>query len=318
MPWKETQVREERLKFIAAYLEGEWTMSELCRAYGISRPTGYEVLARYQAHGLDGVRERSRAAQHHPNQMAPALAEQVVQARHAHPRWGPRKLRAWMARKQPDVPWPAPSTIGTLLTRHGLVAPRRRVRRTPAAGGPGATGAGPNDVWCADFKGWFRTGDGRRCEPLTISDECSRFLLTCRAVERPDWEHTYPLFHRAFCAYGVPRAIRTDNGPPFASRGVGGLSRLALWWIKLGIRPQRIAPGKPQQNGRHERMHQTLKQAVARPPRASWPAQQRALEAFRHEYNYERPHEALHLAPPARRSLPRSLCRAPGAHQRRD
>ena len=266
MPWKEIQVMEERLKFIAAYLEGEWTMSELWRAYGISRPTGYEVLARYQAHGLDGVRERSRAAQHHPNQMAPALAEQVVQARHAHPRWGPRKLRAWMARKQPDVPWPAPSTIGTLLTRHGLVAPRRRVRRTPAAGGPGATGAGPNDVWCADFKGWFRTGDGRRCEPLTISDECSRFLLTCRAVERPDWEHTYPLFHRAFCAYGVPRAIRTDHGPPFASRGVGGLSRLALWWIKLGIRPQRIAPGKPQQNGRHERMHQTLNQAVARPP----------------------------------------------------
>ena len=305
MPWKETQVMEERLKFIAAYLEGEWTMSELWRAYGISRPTGYEVLARYQAHGLDGVRERSRAAQHHPNQMAPALAEQVVQARHAHPRWGPRKLRAWMARKQPDVPWPAPSPIGTLLTRHGLVAPRRRVRRPPAAGGgPGATGAGPNDVWCADFKGWFRTGDGRRCEPLTISDECSRFLLTCRAVERPDWEHTYPLFHRAFCAYGVPRAIRTDHGPPFASRGVGGLSRLALWWIKLGIRPQRIAPGKPQQNGRHERMHQTLKQAVARPPRASWPAQQRALEDFRHEYNYERPHEALHLTPPADHYVP--------------
>ena len=222
MPWKETQVMEERLKFIAAYLEGEWTMSELWRAYGISRPTGYEVLARYQAHGLDGVRERSRAAQHHPNQMAPALAEQVVQARHAHPRWGPRKLRAWMARKQPDVPWPAPSTIGTLLTRHGLVAPRRRVRRTPAAGGPGATGAGPNDVWCADFKGWFRTGDGRRCEPLTISDECSRFLLTCRAVERPDWEHTYPLFHRAFCAYGVPRAIRTDHGPRLPAAGWAG------------------------------------------------------------------------------------------------
>ena len=144
----------------------------------------------------------------------------------------------------------------------------------------------------------------RRWPPLTISDECSRFLLTCRAVERPDWEHTYPLFHRAFCDYGVPRAIRTDNGPPFASRGVGGLSRLALWWIKLGIRPQRIAPGKPQQNGRHERMHQTLKQAVARPPRASWPAQQRALEAFSHEYNYERPHEALHLTPPADHYVP--------------
>ena len=332
MPWKETQVMEERLKFIAAYLDGEWTMSELWRAYGISRPTGYEVLARYQAHGLDGVRERSRAAQHHPNQMAPALAEQVVQARHAHPRWGPRKLRAWMARKQPDVPWPAPSPIGTLLTRHGLVAPRRRVRRTPAAGGPGATGAGPNDVWCADFKGWFRTGDGRRCEPLTISDECSRFLLTCRAVERPDWEHIYPLFHRAFCAYGVPRAIRTDHGPPFASRGVGGLSRLALWWIKLGIRPQRIALGKPQQNGRHERMHQTLKQAVARPPRAEWPAQTTRPGSLSPRVQLRAaargiaPHPARRplragaplLSPPARRSLPRSLCRAPRAHQRRD
>ena len=325
---------EERLKFIAAYLEGEWTMSELWRAYGISRPTGYEVLARYQAHGLDGVRERSRAAQHHPNQMAPALAEQVVQARHAHPRWGPRKLRAWMARKQPDVPWPAPSTIGTLLTRHGLVAPRRRVRRTPPPrAAPGRPGRGPNDVWCADFKGWFRTGDGRRCEPLTISDECSRFLLTCRAVERPDWEHTYPLFHRAFCAYGVPRAIRTDPRAPVCQPRGGRAVAPGAVVDQAGHPPATDRAGQAPAK-RAPRAHAPDLEAGRGPaaPAPRGPRNNAPWKPFRHEYNYERPHRGIaphparrplragapFLSPPARRSLPRSRCRAPRAHQRRD
>lgn len=300
MPWKETHVMDERMKFIAEYLKGEWTMSELCRAYGISRPTGYELVSRYQAEGPEGLRDRSRARHRHPNQTAAEIAEKVIELRKAHPRWGPRKLRGRLMLREPEAGWPAPSTIGALLKRHGLVSARRQVRRTPrSAIDRAAQLQGPNDVWCADFKGWFRTGDGRRCEPLTITDQFSRFLLTCHAVERPDSEHTLPLFERAFCEYGLPRAIRTDNGSPFASRGVGGLSRLAVWWIKLGIRPERIDPGKPQQNGCHERMHRTLKQEVASPPRSSWQAQQRALEDFRHEYNFERPHEALENLTPS-------------------
>jgi transposase InsO family protein len=304
---------EERLKFIGAYLESEWSMTDLCRAYGISRQTGYELVRRYRAQGMDGLKDRWRAPHRHPNEMAREVAERLVAAREAHPRWGPRKLRAWLARKKPKTQWPAPSTIGTLLKREGLVSARRRVRRTPPCSGPLSDAATANDVWGADFKGWFRTGDGQRCEPLTISDAFSRFLIACRAVARPNWTHTYPLFHRAFCDYGLPRVIRTDNGPPFASRGVGGLSRLSIWWIKLGIEPERIEPGQPQQNGRHERMHLTLKQETACPPRGARRAQQRAFQQFQEEYNFERPHEALANATPAQyytaspRSYPRRL-----------
>jgi len=299
MPWRETHVMEERLKFIGAYLDGEWNMTELCRAYGISRQTGYKLVTRYMAEGMDGLKDRSRAPHRHPNQTAREVAEQLVSAREAHPRWGPRKLRGWLMRKKPKTQWPAPSTIGTLLKSEGLVPGRRRVRHTPSCSGPLSDAGTANDLWAADFKGWFRTGDGQRCEPLTISDGFSRFLITCRAVARPDWIHTYPLFHRAFCDYGLPSVIRTDNGPPFASRGVGGLSRLSIWWIKLGIHPERIEPGQPQQNGRHERMHKTLKQETACPPRATWRAQQLALQHFQEEYNFERPHEALDNDTPA-------------------
>jgi len=304
---------EERLRFIGEYLDGEWNMTELCLSYGISRQTGYKLVARYREQGIDGLKDRSRAPHRHPNQMAKEVARQLVAAREAHPRWGPRKLRAWLVRKSPKTQWPVPSTIGTLLEREGLVSRRRRVRRTPPCTQALSDAGAPNDVWAADFKGWFRTGDGQRCEPLTISDSFSRFLLTCRAVSHPDWTCTYPLFHRAFCEYGLPGVIRTDNGPPFASRGIGGLSRLSIWWIKLGIRPERIARGQPQQNGRHERMHETLKQETACPPRATWRAQQRALQQFQEEYNFERPHEALNNATPAEhytvspRSYPRRL-----------
>ena len=299
MPWKETHVMEERLKFIGAYLEGDWSMTELCRAFGVSRQTGYELIARYTEIGLDGLKDRSRAPRRHPNETSAEVAKMLLAARRAHPRWGPRKLIGWLERRHPAVNWPAASTVGTLLKRHGLVHARRRVRRTPPHPGPLGELAGPNDVWCADFKGWFRTGDGQRCDPLTITDGFSRFLIGCRAVWRQDWEHTYPVFHKAFRDYGLPRAIRTDNGSPFATRGAGGLSRLAIWWIKLGIVPERIEPGQPQQNGRHERMHQTLKQETARPPRATRSAQQRAFRKFQLEYNCERPHEALGNATPA-------------------
>ncbi len=299
MPWKETHVMEERLKFIGAYLEDEWSMTDLCRAFGISRQTGYKLVGRYRKEGVDGLRDHSRAPHRHPNEMARDVADRLVAARKAHPRWGPRKLRGWLVRKRPGRRWPARSTIGTLLKREGLVSPRRCVRRTPRCPGPLSDAGAANDVWAADFKGWFRTGDGQRCEPLTISDGFSRFLITCWATARPDWTSTYPLFHRAFCEYGLPKVIRTDNGAPFASRGVGGLSRLSVWWIKLGIKPERIEPGKPYQNGRHERMHQTLKQETACPPHATRRAQQRSFQQFQEEYNFERPHEALDNATPA-------------------
>jgi transposase InsO family protein len=299
MPWKETHVMEERLKFIGAYLEGDWSMTELCWAFGVSRQTGYALIARYTDLGLDGLSDSSRAAHRHPNQTPAEVAKMLLAARRAHPRWGPRKLIGWLERRHPGGKWPVRSTVGALLKRHGLVHPRRRVRRTPPHPGPLGELAGPNDVWCADFKGWFRTGDGQRCDPLTITDGFSRFLIGCQTVRRQDWAHAYPVFHKAFREYGLPRAIRTDNGSPFATRGAGGLSRLAIWWIKLGIVPERIEPGQPQQNGRHERMHQTLKQETARPPRATRRAQQRAFGKFQLEYNCERPHEALGNATPA-------------------
>jgi len=202
-------------------------------------------------------------------------------------------------RLYPNVSWPATSTIGALLKRRGLVVPRRRSRRTPPYTQPFRGCDQPNDVWCADFKGWFRTGDGSRCDPFTLTDSYSRFILCCEVVPHPDYTHVKPLFDAAFRAYGLPRAIRTDNGPPFAARTVGGLSRLAVEWIKLGIMPERIEPGKPEQNGRHERMHRTLKKHTASPPRQSLRDQQHAFDRFRHEYNDERPHEALDLQTPA-------------------
>lgn len=297
MPWRTTCPMDERTRFIAARLAADETMSVLCRRFGISRKTGYHLWARYETEGPAGLRPRSHA----PHQPAHAVAAEVAQAilalRAQHPRWGPRKLRAWLQQRRAGPTWPAASTIGALLQRHGLtVPPRRRMHATPSRG---STAAGPNDVWAADFKGWFRTGDGRRCDPLTISDVFSRYLLRCQVVAGVADPLVRPRFEATFREYGLPRAIRTDNGPPFASLGAGGLSRLAVGWIRLGIRPERIAPGHPEQNAQHERLHRTLKEETAQPPQRTGRAQQRAFDHFRLIYNHERPHEALDQRPPA-------------------
>lgn len=243
--------------------------------------------------------ELNRRPQRCPGQTARALEQVILELRQAHMRWGPRKLKRLLERDQPGRKWPAASTIGALLKREGLVVARRQRRRTAPYTDPLAHADGPNRVWCADFKGWFRTGNGERIDPLTISDAYSRYLLRCQTVEKTDTARVQAIFEAAFREYGLPQAIRTDNGAPFASSAVAGLSRLAVWWIKLGIVPERIQAGHPEQNGRHERMHRTLKQEVATPPAEDRRRQQRELERFRQEYNQVRPHEALAMQTPA-------------------
>jgi transposase InsO family protein len=315
MPWARTDWMSERVKFIAAYLEYEASFSDLCRDFGISRKTGYKWVHRYRADGVPALQEISRAPHGHPNAVSTDVVQSIVAIRRRHPRWGPRKVRVVLGRQRPRVPLPAASTIGDILKRQGLVRPRRRVRRSSPYGDRLRQYDAPNAVWCADFKGCFPVGGtgGERCHPLTISDGYSRFLLRCRALRRPLTQYARRVFESAFCEYGLPRAIRTDNGPPFSTLAPGGLSRLSVWWIRLGIRPERIMPGRPEQNGRHERMHRTLKAETARPPRSSFSAQQRAFDRFQLEFNQERPHEALGQAVPASlyrpslRSYPRQL-----------
>src|SRR5271169_596629 len=299
MPWKTSSVMEQKLRFILEYEQGERTMRELCQRHEISRETGYVWLRRYRATGVAGLAERSRAAQRHPNQTPDDIERMVLELRQAHMRWGPRKLQRVLERDEPGRVWPAVSTIGALLKREGLVVARRKRTRTAPYSEPLAHANEANRVWCADFKGWFRAGDGERIDPLTISDAHSRYLLRCQAVEKTDTPRVQAIFEAAFREYGLPLAIRTDNGAPFASTALAGLSRLAVWWIKLGIVPERIAAGHPEQNGRHERMHRTLKQETASPPAANRRAQQRAFDRFRREYNDERPHEALDLETPS-------------------
>jgi len=313
MPWEETCSMDERMQFVADYLKDQWPVAQLCRQYGISRKTGYKWIDRYEAEGWPGVREHSRAPHTHPRLTPVAIQERLVQLRLQRPHWGPRKLLHRLATVEPGTPWPAPSTAGEILTRHGLVATRRRRRRTPPATQPLQPALLPNEVWATDFKGWFRTHDGTRIDPLTLSDLASRYLLRCQHVRDTTAATVQPVFVAAFREFGLPAAIRSDNGPPFASVGLGGLSRLAVWWIRLGIRPERIQPGHPEQNGRHERLHRTLKQATAHPPCRTWRLQQRAFEQFCQDYHHERPHEALAMQTSAHcytrspRAFPRRL-----------
>lgn len=293
MPWKETYVLDERLRFIAACQSGGETMTELCLRFGISRKTGYKWRERYAGTPWDGLRDRPRAPRAHPNATPEEIEDYVVAFRLDHGRWGPKKIIRKLSEWYPAMNWPAPSTAGDILKRHGLVPPRPRRRRTPPYTQPFAGCRFPNALWCADLKGWFLTGDGRRCEPFTLSDAYSRFLLRCQVVPRPNRHWIQGISDAAFREYGLPHAIRTDNGPPFATTALGGLSQLAIHWIKLGIIPERIMPGQPQQNGRHERLHLTLQDHTASPPEANARRQQQAFHCFREEYNYERPHEAL-------------------------
>ena len=299
MPWKESGVVEERMRFVMDYERGLWTMAELCRGYGIARKTGYKILSRWEQERLRGLTDRSCAPLRHPNQTPRAMEECIVELRRKFMTWGPRKLRERLRRLYPEQTWPAPSTIGELLKREGLVKGRRVRRTTPAYEPPLAHADGPNQVWCIDFKGWFRTQDGSRIDPLTMSDAYSRYLLRCQAMMKTDTEAVRSICEAAFREYGLPRAIRSDNGAPFASRGVAGLSRLSLYWIKLGIMPERIEPGHPEQNGRHERMHRTLKAETANPAAANRRQQQRVFDRFQRQYNEQRPHEALQLQTPS-------------------
>lgn len=300
MPWKESCAMEERAGFMLAATLGEASFAALCRDFGISRDTGYRWLRRWQAEGSAGLFERSRAPKSNRRAVAPELLEACLALRCRQPRWGPVKVRAALMRAHPGWCWPAASTIGELFAREGLTAPRKRRRRTPP-GAPLLMAEAPNDVWAMDFKGWFRTGDGARCDTLTLADGFSRYLLRCQAVGRPDTEHVWPILDAAFREYGLPLRLRSDNGPPFATKGAGGLSRLAVLVIKAGVRPERIAPGKPQENGRLERLHLTLLQETASPPAASLRAQAGRFREFRRIYNEERPHAALDNATPSDR-----------------
>jgi transposase InsO family protein len=312
MPWNRTDWMSERVKFIAAYLGYDAIFADLCHDFGVSRKTGYKWVRRYEADGAGALEEHSRAPHTHPNAVRASVVQAILSVRRRHPRWGPRKLQVILRRQQPRMVLPAASTIGDILKRNGLVRKRRRIRRSSPYGDRLRQYDAPNAVWCADFKGSFLVG-GARCQPLTISDGFSRYLLRCRALRHSLHRCAKRVFESAFCEYGLPRAIRTDNGPPFSTLAPGGLSRLAVWWIRLGIRPERIMPGRPDQNGRHERMHSTLKAETAKPPRSSFTAQQRAFDRFQVEYNEERPHEALgqqvpaSLYRPSLRSFPKRL-----------
>lgn len=299
MPWREQTALDERKVFIRECVAEEEDFAEICRQHGISRTTGYKWLGRYEAEGEAGLKDRSRAPQACPHAVSPDVQQRILALRGLHPRWGPVKLRSYLKEHAPEQAWPAASTIGALLKRQGFTRERGKRRRTPGYSEPLAHAVEPNDVWSADYKGWFRCGNGERCDPLTISDACSRFLLRCRAVERTDEAHARAVFEAVFRSYGLPRAIRTDNGEPFASPAPGGLSRLSVWWLRLGIRPERIERGCPEQNGRHERLHRTLKQETASPPGANLRRQQEAFARFEQEYNYERPHQALGNQTPA-------------------
>jgi transposase InsO family protein len=293
MAWMETDPVSERVRFISAWLSREESVSALAIRFGVSRKTAYKWIGRYAAEGPSGLAARSSAPVTQAAQTPPKIVTAILRLRRKHPAWGPRKLRARLQLDDPKTKWPADSTIGDILKREGLVRPRKLRRRVPPAQHPFRGADAPNDVWCIDFKGFWKTGDGVRVLPFTVTDAMSRYLLVCQAVEHPDFETVWPILVRAFKEYGLPRAIRSDNGPPFGAVAAGGLSRLAVNFVRMGITPERITPGKPQENGRHERMHQTLKREAATPPSLTAKAQLARLERFRQIFNEERPHEAL-------------------------
>ena len=281
---------------------GRVDVAELCRVFGISRQRGYVWLRRFRESGHDArvLEDRSRRPHTSPAAISEPMQDTIVWARKRHPRWGPRKLRAWLVRLYPAREFPSASAIASILKRRGLTAVRRRQRRrAPTVGEPFGPATDPNSVWCIDFKGKFKTRDREWCTPFTITDAYSRFCIRSELVDDPDTDAVEQILDSAFREFGLPAAIRSDNGPPFASQGPAGLTKLAVWLLRLGLRLERITPGQPQENGRHERFHRTLADDVASPARANSRAQQRALDLFRREYNEERPHEALGQIPPA-------------------
>ena len=299
MPWRECSVMDERLRFVARLLDGE-SMSEVCRSFRISRKTGYKIYNRYKEDGVEALCDRSRRPVRYANQLPAQVERLIVMCKQDKPHWGARKIRELLVRRLAgDVRIPAISTVHAVLDRHGLVK-RARTRRTRAQGTALSTGQAPNDLWCADFKGEFKLGNGRYCYPLTVTDHASRFILTCEALETTKEASAIAAFQSLFKERGLPDAIRSDNGVPFASpNGLYNLSRLSVWWLRLGIAIERIKPGHPQQNGRHERMHLTLKRETTKPAGANILQQQARFDDFVREFNDERPHQALDMKCPA-------------------
>ena len=288
----------ERIRFIGAYYEGLYSMTELCERFGMCRQDGYKWLKRYQAEGVEGLANRSHAPRRCPHKIHPEVAQALVDLRRKHPRWGPITLLGRLATLRPDLHLPAASTVGDLLAREGMIQPRRRRARPGQSHGGKLSTSRPNEVWTADYKGQFRTLDGKYCYPLTIQDAHTRFLLACDALLSTKTDEARPCFERIFREHGLPQVMHTDNGPPFASSTPLRLTRLNAWWIKLGIRPDRSRPGCPQDNGRHERMHKELT-PTRFPPGADREAQQLRFDAVREELDYIRPHHALALKTPA-------------------
>jgi transposase InsO family protein len=308
MPFKETCRMEERIRMISDYETGNWSVSELCRRYGICRDTFYAWRDRKAMGDCEWFKDRSHAPLRCPHTTDASIAEKVIAVRRRFPYLGPRKILAVLERDVPELAWPAASTIGDILKRAGLVPPSKRRRRPLDQRRACSPATSANDEWATDFKGWFRTRDQQRIDPLTITDSHSRFLIELRIAPQTI-EGVRPWFERAFDEYGLPLAIRCDNGAPFGSRGAGGLTKLSAWWIRLGIEPRFIHPASPQENGRHERMHRTLKAQTSRPPAHNASEQQLRFDAFRRHYNVERPHEAINQRTPAEvyTSSPRTL-----------
>lgn len=300
MPWRETSVMEERLRFVARLLEGEG-MSDVCREFGISRKTGYKIFNRYKDDGLEALTDRSRRPVRYANQLPAQVEALIVSSKTNKPHWGARKIRELLVRRLAgDMRIPSTSTVHAILDRHGLVTHARRRHRNKAEGTALSYPLAPNDLWCVDFKGEFKLGNGRYCYPLTVTDQASRYLLACEAFESTKEAAVFEAFRRLFAERGLPNAIRSDNGVPFASpNGLYNLSKLSVWWLRLGIAIERIRPGHPQQNGRHERMHLTLKKEATRPPQMNMLQQQVRFDTFVNEFNIERPHEALAMKSPA-------------------
>lgn len=290
---------DQRTQFIADYLRQAQSVSDLCELYGISRKTAYKWIDRYLRQGPAGLDERSRRPRNSPRQTAPEIVQALIQARLRHPSWGGKKLLTVVHKRFPRATLPHRATVCDILNRNGLVPKQRKRRHIGHPGKPASQILAPNDLWSADFKGQFKTGDGKYCYPLTVTDGYSRYLLGCQGLPSTAVAGAKPIFTRLFHEFGLPKRIRTDNGVPFATNTLGRLSSLSAWWIRLGVMPELIEPGKPQQNGRHERMHRTLKAEATRPPAASMAAQQRKFNRFREEFNNERPHEALDQQTPA-------------------
>ena len=301
MPWSETSPMDQKRLLINEYIRGAPSVSELCTRYGVSRKTGYKWIRRFEAQGLPGLEDHSRRPHTSPFATDLETTAAILELRRRHPFWGAKKLLQVLRRRHPQSAWPARSTVCDLLKRNGLVESRSR-RRYPGHGGrPTTPMTAPNEIWCADYKGEFKTSDGIYCYPLTVTDGYSRYLIGCQGLGSTAHEAARPVFLRLFREFGLPQVIRTDNGVPFATTALGRLSRLSVWWIRLGIYPELIEPGHPEQNGRHERMHRTLKRHTARPPASTARAQQQRFNVFRTEYNEERPHEALDQQTPASR-----------------